>query len=484
LHQFIQKMNKREKAYFTSYASTAMHGKQSNYFRLYTYLSNHTSFDKKEIEHYFSEETFVQHLTSELSYLQGILFRTLISYNFERTPKDKLGKTILIINILLERGFKVEAQRKIKRAKETAYKLEDFTSILKLIEYEEEAYFQIGILGYMKKLDELAQERQRIYDTIKNLNQLRILREEIRNYALNMSGPVNMQVVSKYFDNELMKDEKSVLSIKAKEHWYYVLSMRLFITKGFDYPLDSSLAHIRLIEDNPQVFKNATMLPVLSNALYHSAYQKEVEIFEQFNTKLLQFKNKSETRNNYIAYVMYARRIELYFQLKDVQKNEQIINDPKFNKLLTHGKLVKAQVDYLYFLIVRACIMNNDFRKARSYVNEGIVKIQDSKFMLHLRIFSLLIYLELEQFSILSYEMKSTIKVLKMHKMYNELAKAFIEFIRKYTNNKNDSALLTELIQHINTYKSNVNKISSTDVDGLLYWCAQRKLRKDALNNS
>jgi len=116
-----------------------------------------------ELKEQFKGSPIEKYMSSELNYLQQQLLKSMFNFHLESNSERKLYKSILFIDILIEKGYPKRATKILRQAKKMAYKNEDFTTLLKLIQLEEDIFFKEGILGFTKKISELQQERSQVY---------------------------------------------------------------------------------------------------------------------------------------------------------------------------------------------------------------------------------------------------------------------------------------------------------------------------------
>jgi len=269
MFQFIHSLEMREKAYFKRYAEIHDSNKSKNYLLLYDFIEQMPVFDFESLKSHFADRSIGKYLSSELNYLQDQLLRSLVNFHFNSSPAYKLHKDILYINILMEKGFSKKAIKLLRKAKKTAYTYEDFSVILGLIQQEEEILFFEGILGFTDKLMELQKEREKISAQITNLNTLRILREQIRELQFTVGSVSDTSEFPQIFDHPLLKSEEEALSIRAKEHWYYITDLCFYLTREYQRSIDISKSYLAFVEQNLNIFKDSKLLPLISNYLHN-----------------------------------------------------------------------------------------------------------------------------------------------------------------------------------------------------------------------
>jgi len=180
LHDIIHKLSTREKAYFRRFSK--LHGKREDkfYIQLFDALLKMPVYDIKNLKDQFATSSFADRITSQLAYLNEQLLKSLANYYLDSSPQFTLQKFILFVELLNKKDQKKQSQRLLFKAKKIAYRIEDFTTILKLIQLEEEIFFNQGALKFTKQLEKLKHERIQLYESINDVNELRLLLEKIR----------------------------------------------------------------------------------------------------------------------------------------------------------------------------------------------------------------------------------------------------------------------------------------------------------------
>lgn len=468
---FIQNLNNREKAYFKRFSKIHTRKKNTNYLNLYEEITQDHHNDKVLLIKNFEGTTIEKYFNSELDYLLQQILKSLTLYYFESTPQRKVQKAIFFIDILIEKGYRKKALKILKHAKSIAYKFEDFTSILKLIEYEEEVLFSEGILGFTSKLNKLQNERSKITLQIQNLNRLRYLREELRELQFTAGYISDKSKYPNLFGNELLNNENLVLSLKAKEHWYYIQDFRNYITRDYMNAFLDSEKYLNFIEQHPHLFRKSKLLPLLSNYLHNCALVMNEDAFFTILDKLEHLKEDKTLDAVYINYIKFSRLFELYYRKHDVEETEKLLTIVAPMVMNSYTKMGSSQVNYIILLIIRGFMMIRKYDKAIDWLNlwnkTGVLDYT----LIHAKLFSLLVHLELSWYEFLPFEMDSASKTLKKSKKYDVLAKTIFHYISKICKNPNVKVNLTrEMIDMLRSIRSDPNKNHAFEYFDYVQW--------------
>lgn len=276
---------------------------------------------------HFEGTTIKKYLSSENDYLKEKLLISLFNFNLNRTKRNQIQKGILITEVLANKGFRKEALKKLKAIKKIAYNQEEFTLILRLIELEEIILFKQGVIGYRNKLEELRIQRNEVTDKIQNLNNYHILRQEIRELQYSKSLMGNDSKIFQAFNNNiLVKRIDRCLSVRAKEHWFYINVLMNYLKRDFEEGLKVSAEYIKFMYQNEQLFDISKTLPGLSNYIYHGALTKNRSHYEIGMKKLKALSNKKGISKYYYHFILYIRILEFAYYTNDNKLTEEYLN--------------------------------------------------------------------------------------------------------------------------------------------------------------
>lgn len=431
LKDFIHSLSAREKAAFRKYASMHGEGAKKNYMRLYDRIEKNPGQSLREIRCHFEGESIDRYWSAEGNYLFQQLMNSLTDHHKTTSDYRRLSQMVLSIDILSEKGFRAKAVKILRQAKKLAYHFEEFSIILRLIEQEEEILFREGIIGFADQLKILAQERQRVVDQIQNLNELRLLREQVRSLQFVESFVNDPNLYPDIFLNPLAADEGQALSLRALENWHYIKGVSCYIIRRFDEALHRQKIYLQFFEAHEYLFKKSRKLPILSNSLYIATLNKEVDSFMEALRKLEDLEKDRSLDTVYIRYIKYARLLDLYYVKKGWEEMEQVLHETGDYLHQYHQEMGEAQVGYLVELVVRSYILLRQYETAMEWVQFWYRVPQLEVNASLRRIFTLLIYQELNFRQLLESEITSAYKELKKIGRLGALERSFIRYFRQ-----------------------------------------------------
>lgn len=438
--QFVKSLTNREKAYFKRISNAHMDDGDKNYLKLFEEIEKMKVFDKVALAKKFEGTSIDKYLSSEINYLKDKLLTSLLNYNLNITKRNKIHKGIVFIEILIQKGFRKEAMKRLKTSKKMAYEMEEFSLLIRLIELEEIILFKQGIIGFRETLRNLIKERNQVINIFDNLKYMRTIREELRDIQYK-EGFVTDQF-KKYpelYNNPLVDDLENCKSRQAREHWHYIQTVRNYLVRDYASALKASEKYMAFFEEHEGFFPASKKLPMLSNYMFFSGLTKSKSHFKLPLEKLEMELKKGKLDPIYGLYIINARHLELAYRTEDEKLMKEYIQ--KCMDLIDQhiADLEMGYVQYLYQLIVTSCILLKDYELGATNINLWIQKGVIPIYKLQARLFALIIHFELDWTDLVSSEIILLKKMRKKFPNRMELIDSFYSFYSncmKYPNEK------------------------------------------------
>ena len=446
-----------EKSYFKKFATIHSVNSSKNYLRLFDALIEMEEFDAKALQKKFEGESIERYMSSEMNYLEEQLLKSLTNFSFEKRKKNQ--KHIHYISILIDKGFRQRAKKFLKKTKTTAYKKEEFTTIIKLIQLEEEIFFRDKDFDFLEKLTKLNEERKEIYAKIQNINELRLLREQISK-AQFLHGYIHDQSkFSEFYHASLMVSPDHALSFKAKEHWYYIRSILFYLIRKYKKAQEANLDLLKIMRENDDLFNASDILPITSNVLFSSALIKDEITFFQTLPILDSLKSKPTIDKIYIEYVKYSRVLEFFYQKMDLDSTIKYTEDISPYILKNYQSMAFLPLNHTLLVMTRAEIITRRFKKAINWLNIWLKEGIADHSLIHAHCFLLITRYEMGWNKLLEAELSTTYKLFKRKGKYDDLAQAMVAFFRKYLRYPDkEISYLKILVDKLTTIKANPEK--------------------------
>ncbi len=478
IFDFVRSLTLREKAYFKRHAQLHNQSQDKNYLKIYNYLEKQKKYSEEALKAHFKGETFIKYLSSEKHYLLEQILNSLINFHSNASNNKKLLRLISYISILSEKGFRKKATKILKKAKDLAYKYEEFTIILQLIQMEEEILFNHGILNYVQQLETLKKEREEITEKIQSLIELRLLKAQARElqyvFMPHVSEPSKFPHI---FNNPLLTSKEKVKSLKGQEVWHYINCIAAYLLRDFKKSQNDYKEYLKFYEENEFLFKKNQKLPLLSNFMYLSAKIKDEPSFMLGLEKLTSLSGEKDIDSAYIYYIKYARILELYHKTENHSAAKTLLEEIHDYIDKNSDKFGDTEIDHLIVLLIRAGIETKQFTKAQQWINLWYKKVTIEVSLNMVKLFSLIIYFELNYSNLLSHEINSTYKILRKRKKLTTLDQTFIRFFKKIIKDPNSS----KNNKIYTTLKTNLEKIKQDPTQNILFeqfdflkWCNEK----------
>ena len=485
IFDLVHSLTMNEKSYFKKFATIHSSKTSKNYIRLFDAIAQMQGFDVQFLKKKFEGEPIAKHLSSEVNYLEEQILKSLTNFSFEKNKRTQNQKHIHYITILIEKGFRQRAKKILKKTKTAAYQKEEFTTIIKLIQLEEEIFFRDKIFDFLEKLSKLNTERQELYAKIQNINELRLLREQISKTQFIHGYIDDVSKFSNFYNSSLMQSPDNAFSFKAKEHWYYIKSIQFYLLRQYKKAQQANLMLLDIMEENNHLSNPSDILPIASNVLYSSALAKDETTFWQTMPTLEVLKAKPNIDKIYFQYVKHSRVLELYYQKMDLKSTTNYLEEVTPFFLKHHDTLPFLPLNHMLLLMVRAEIITERFQKAINWLNKWLEAGPGEYILIHARCFLLITRYELGWNELLAAELETTYKLFRRQGKYDNLAKAMVAFFRSYLKNpKKEISYLTTLHHQLKTIKAVPEKNHAFEYFNYEKWCEQVLAKRQNLRDN
>ena len=442
LYDFVHSLSSREKAYFKRFVNVHASGSNKNYLKIYDVIEGMKSFRKEDLVDHFKGKSIEKYLSSEISYLKNKILASLINFHGDNTPRNKIQKGILSIEVLIAKGFRKEAMKKLFFYKKISYQQEEFSFILNLIELEENILFKEGIFGFQDVLKKLKEERNLITAAIQNLNDLRILREEIRELQFTDRFITDEFKSQKgFYKNPILQSENSCLSIKAKAHWYYIQALRYFLLRDYHSALNISEKYIRFLEENQNLFHVSDQLPGISNYNYFAGKTGNEVAFNKGINKLNNISLLPRIDLTYIKYIKYSRTLSMAYTTEDKSLTEQALNLSIELIEKEREQMGSVQIAFLLYLVVRATVVLEKYELGAAQLNLMLQYDVLKYIAIQTRLFSLIIHYQLKWDQLLASEILLLKSLKKEFPRDKDVINSFYDFFKKELKNPNQTEI-------------------------------------------
>lgn len=457
LFNLIQSLSKSEKRFFK--LSSSLQDGEKNYLKLFDAIEKQKSYDEKEIKLLFKAEKFIQHLPSEKNHLYKLILKSLRGYYSDHSISSTLKQDLKNIEILYKKALYKECVKILKRSKKIAVNYEKFYYLFELISWEklliEEAYEQGE---FNEDLDLLIEEEVTVIEKLRNLAEYHIIYSKInyifRSGGFSRSDKERLQV-DEIANNHLIKGKNTALSSRAASICYYIQGFCNATKRDFNTALLKFQRTKYILDSNPLIkndlpWRYVRTLGNIINCLIESnnlikAQELLIELNElnnQKNFKSLDIKVKLFTIYNDAQLAIFEKKGDFQKALRHIDNMELGFSDLK-------NKLNKEQTIQFYYRISYLYFGSGLYKNALKWVNkilndnEQILRQDIYSFA---KLFNLILHYELNNYDLLDYITKSTLRFLKKSEKNYKSDLVLIKYLKQLikANTEGDKKIIFE----------------------------------------
>ena len=435
LYELIKSLKGSEKRYFKLNASLQKGNK--NYLRLFDVIDSQKDYDEKYIRSKFHGENFVKNLTFTKNYLQKLIFKSMNSYNEEKSVDSRLFDVLNRCGFLYDKALFGMYFRTLKSGKALALKFERYSFLLEFIELERKLarkedlsrrdsdYLYFETMNVLAKIETLNNYKR----ILSSLYRLSRTEGRIRNkQSLDSLNEVIHKVNLRISDKELSLNEKNLI--------YFINFLEGDLTGNLKKVYTNCRKRYELILNNQEVFQNKlynnlhdSLLQLISSASETGKLAEAKKLFSQY---------KKMIRNSGVEKInirMTEFEIELNASLKNFRHNISInyLNSMEDYLLKSKNNITVNTYNYFYFRISKYYFLKNHFNDALRIIN---ILFQSKKLKMtpfiepYARMLNILIHYELGNKKLVNFLIPSAIKYLKSKNKFYNLESLMLNNIR------------------------------------------------------
>lgn len=442
LFNLIKSLSKSEKRFFK--LNSSLQRGDKNYVRIFDIIEKQENYDEAAIKSDFKGERFIKHFPSEKNHLFKTILKSLRAYYSDGSVDAVLIRELQNIDILFQKALFKECAKSIKRAKRLANQNEKFFFGLELIKKEKKVIEENKASRSDQTFNKLLEEEIQINERIHNLSAYHLLYSEISHVLRTDRLVRGKELRSKLLaisHNDLLKSKNKAQSERALFYFYLI--------SAFTFDL------LNQPEEAIRHYKSA--LVTLSG---WKEWQTEVlgdylKIHERLLVSYLILDRDKEAEsvvdeitrfieNQLIPTANAEIKLErtqvlnfmhLYYHqnkheeaIEKAQELQQFLDESGLKWGKTHLVLAKFRLATIYFktgLYGKALFWNNQL------LNDNENNVRQDVYQLA-RILNLLIHLELKNYDLLDYLLKSTSRFLEKRKSLFTLESLMISFVKRF----------------------------------------------------
>lgn len=392
LFQLIKALNDADKKKFSLYASQQGGNKPKKYLILYNELKTQEIYDEQQIKAKLRDK--IKNFADTKSHLFSLILLSLRTQpTRKRQEKDRITDFIEDARVLDHYRLKEKSREYLVRAKDLAWKYEDFPNLLKIIHWECKEVRFAQKKGYEETLRALWREKSKVLEFLSCEFNYMKLKDELFLIMRRENAPREQEIEAllvKYENNVLLKDSQNALTFESKHNYFFTWSI-LHQLKG------NSQQYFR---DNEQIIQHWEQYPHFQKALIHEynnvltnylnsckaigRYDLFPEILEKIEAAEL-----TGTQREKVSAWLNSKYLRLLFYLDQHQIGQALkLIETFVPKLEKHGEYVHPSFRLTYYYnIMTAHFLGEHFDEAQKW-NERILALNNVETRRDIRLFT------------------------------------------------------------------------------------------------
>jgi hypothetical protein len=439
----IKALTKSEKRFFK--LSSSIQTGEKNYLKLFEYIEKQEMYDENALKEHFKEETFIKHLPSEKNHLYKLILKSLRGFHSDQSPSSKLQEEIRNIEILYEKALYKECNKLIKRGKVFAYKNEKFYYLIDLLAWEkqlsEEAY-ESG--NFSIDIDKIIKEEGEVLAKLKNLAAYHILYSKINAVFRSEGYTKNSEqraVVNEIANEHLIKGKHTAQSYRAASICYYIKGLCAAAQRQFEDSYVNFIKTKKILDDHPVLKADLPKRYLLTHFhlfrcyLIGGEYQKAEDVLSYITSLPAEKGFRSENIMRKVEGIVFNQRmilnnmqgkfaesIAFYDEMCDL-KGQDFLNAFSVEQQM----LADYYLAYSYFGVNR---YKNALFHLNNLLNSDYQKLRQDLFKFA-RLFNIILHIELGNFDLLDYIVKSIKRYLNKERSDTEIIYVVFDYLCK-----------------------------------------------------
>ncbi|MBI1836618.1 MAG: hypothetical protein HYR91_05070 [Flavobacteriia bacterium] len=495
LFELIKSLSKSEKRYFKLLASRHTIGEENNYVILFDFIEKQLEYDENLIFEKFKGEPFLNKFSITKKRLYDHILNALDSFHNTTSIESQLYKMIHSADILYDKSL-YEQSKTILRSAEKLAEKKNLFNVLLIIKnkqkkiYENTSYTEISKdeIDLMYSTDINYHNQSLLYDKLWNIKSQLF-------YLLSNKGSSRSQLDIQDFKNII--DE--LAATLDHDNWYFethylfhhIYSAYYFAVNDLENCYKHLIENITYFESNEVYIKNHSnkYFSILTNAIFVSdkiGFRKDsIQLFH----KLKELPHKLDSDNNEDIQIklfssISSLEINMLLQHGEFQEASKLIGKIKSGLITYDEKITIQRKIYLQYKIAVTYLSIAEYSSALKWINIILNnKSLDQKedVFAYTQILSVLVHIELNNYDLLNYTIKNTLRFLKSRNRLFEPEKAFLTFVSKLRKSKDifeKEFFWEEIHSELKEIYKDTNNAVSLDYFDLLSWTEAKYKRK------
>jgi len=442
LFDLVKSLDGPEKRYVRLFASYYHQGRTSKYMTLFEAIDQQEDFDEKQlIAVVYGGKLVESKKFSELkAYLYDLCLKALQSYDEPSSNNLKLLRLRNNVQILFSRSRFSDAIDQLKKAEKLGLRLENFTVLIEIIEWQKKIAFAQGDVRFLEKeLEVLENHSQEIRVKMANLidyqNLFYRIMKIIRLNPLQRGEEKNEELET-IMRNDLMKTGQKFISNRAHFLYHRIAGLYHYTKINYQDFYNHSKHLVELFEDYSEIRNEevSEYISAISNYALSCGLLGKYSEVEETLPKFLKITVKNEADQIKIHHQYYTISFSLCIHTGDFEKGKVLLEKhfkdlKKFPENTFQSNSFYHSYFYIYFGI-------GDYNQALTYLNEwlNLPRSNERQDMQGIaRILNLIVHYEMGNVELLKHLMRSVYRFLQKRNRLLQFETLFLSFIKDST---------------------------------------------------
>jgi len=449
LNQLIKSLTQSEKRYFARFSLA--HQSSGKYLELFHYIVDSKSHNEKACREKFGERHFAQ----LKQHLQHKILETMRAYHFKTLPQNQINAHIQNYRLLKNKELWNHANKELNQAHRKATANDRYPEAVAI--FHEQTRLLARTTNKTAIQDHLNRWDQRVHEILEQQSiELAYEKLYLEVTLLNdkLEGTRNAEEyhqVRNFLENQLLSSQENARTSQSKILRHFVLGTAQYLIGDYGNSYKNMFQAGSILEVNKGLLANREDLyirimanQVLTNIKAGKCSDAEIHLvtLEEYNAST---KSLNQYRN-YISYLLRLMLLNTSLQyekaLAMIRKNENWVTDHE-NNIIKQGVLPQEQF-YSIFQKATALMGSGEYNQTKkiilAFLNTNKNQLKEEALYM-IRIFYLIILLELEDEMLLRSELQSLRRALVKAKRRFQFEKTILTFVKRMEIKNTSSAV-------------------------------------------
>ncbi|MFT4663997.1 MAG: hypothetical protein ACI8YQ_002160 [Polaribacter sp.] len=411
------------------------------YTRLMTAVLAQNSYNEELLKVENSEESYIKNLSVNKRYLLDLVLDLLSRFS-QAEQSEQILKELRFAKILFQKNFLTAAQRKLKKAKQLAKKLDAYEELLLI--YSLEKQLLTTDRYELSQIQNLHEAIRQTVQKIQNINDYWFFYTRL--YQLQLQKQNNSTVDTEIKDivaSPFFQEEEQAITVRSKMYRYQARANFFFGSRQPEKAIESNLAFLKLLDTNAnyrQRFSEA-YFSTLNNFLIDSLMLRKFDALDEGLLKLEQAKEDPafvKIKNLKSRVFRQTMMLQLNRAMASGTYERAIVLMPKLKEGLSEfEKQIEPQHKIaIQYLTAYLLFKNKDYEEVINWTNVLLQKTDESilsEYFHYTRWLNLIAHFELGNYQLVGSLLRQTKRYVRQNRKLMKTEALLFKTLKKAT---------------------------------------------------